>query len=68
MRPGDCTFLGKLRNTDKGIQCQMGFQHSSSRSEARSQKCHVHDHSGGHAAGELLTKQKAEVPGVQPPA
>ena len=46
----------------------MGFQHSSSRSEARSQKCHVHDHSGGHAAEELFTKQKAEVPGMQPPA
>lgn len=25
----------------------------------------MHEHSGGHAAGELLTKQRAEVPGVQ---
>ena len=69
MRPDDCTFLGKLRNTaDKGIQCQMGFHKSRSQLEARSQKCRMHDHSGGHVAGELLTKQKAEVPGVQPPA
>ena len=46
----------------------MGFHKSRSQLEARSQKCRMHDHSGGHVAGELLTKQKAEVPGVQPPA